>query len=134
MTNNINIDELILMINNEFPDWIQTAANKYCDNYPVFTFSWNYICKVSGFIPSKVVIVSSKEQEIERRDRLNFFLNSLYRAGCFVRLDIYFSLCSTCSQVAVPSELMYNMILTERGIKSIPPVWTPTCKQCQTKE
>jgi hypothetical protein len=126
-----DIDELLRIIMNEFPDYIEAVAYRYCKNYSELTWSWIYICRVSGFIPSRVVIVSSKELEVDR-NLLNFLLTALYRAGCFVKLDVFFSLCPSCFQVAVPSELMYNMMV-ERRVRSLPPVWTSTCKDCNCK-
>jgi hypothetical protein len=68
---------LLSIINNEFPDYIQAVAPKYCKNYSELTWSWFYICRVNGFTPSRVVIVSSKELEVEDRNLFNFLLTAL---------------------------------------------------------
>ncbi len=125
------LGEVKNLIDTIYPGWIKGMIECYSDDYPSLTESWKNICENELKVKPVAIIVLDRLPLSEDFVLVNFFAETLTRAGFCVRRKEEVIACYKCSK-AIPSSSLYDML--KRKGEQIPDVWARSCVSCVKSE
>jgi hypothetical protein len=120
-------DEIISLINEQFPGWIIGWPKKYSADYPHFQNNWEYMCKKSNCKTLSVIIVDKIVFNDPKYTLNKLFCELLTVFGHSVRRKEEFIGCKVCGD-AIPTKPIFDQ-LVERKIKTCA-FWMVKCEMC----
>ena len=119
--------EVVNLINDIFPTWIIGWPEKYSDDYPQFTKTWEIICKQNNCKPLCIIIVDKIIFNDKDYSLIQLFAEILTVFGHSVKRKEEFINCKFCTKL-LPTLNVYNK-LQENNIK-VPTNWGMKCLNC----
>jgi len=122
-----NMQDLILFVNNIFPNWIYQILDGYSQDYPHLQKNWLSIATLSRTNPKKIIIVEQITYDSEHKI-LCSVVESLTLSGYVVRTKEDLIAC-TCCYKAIPTEKIFRILKNNNLLH--PNTWSDKCSTCQ---
>jgi len=122
-----DIQELILFINNIFPEWICQILHGYSQDYPHLQKNWLAITALSKTKPKKILIVEQIVYDKEHKI-LCMVVELLALSGYIIMTKDEFIACGSCYK-AIPTEKIFNILKNNNLIQL--DTWSDKCSTCQ---
>jgi hypothetical protein len=121
-----NSDNVIQIIEEALPGWLDKSSYKYCKDYPTLTKNWEILCQKTNTTPKKIYTV--KEIIFDKEHILqHIFCERLTREGYIIRRNTELIFCDKCN-AAIPAKEIYTKM--KHLDLQVPEVWNNKCKNC----
>jgi len=119
--------EVMNIIINTFPNWIQSYPLHYSSDYSFFTDKWHTDCKKYKSDPLCILLVNKLIFNDPKFKLLHIFVDLLTLFGHSIKYIHDFIECKFCNCL-IPSESIYNELKTKNI--NVPNKWSMKCLKC----
>jgi len=111
--------DILELVNEIYPDWIITFADKFSTNYPSLTVNWVKTCEKMGSRPAQIMIVDDIIFDDDHK-LLQLFGDVFTKTGFSVKSKNHFIPCGRCKS-AYPTLSIHQLLKESDNV--VPAEW-----------